>query len=76
MNQKKDPKISYNQEFIPTKDLLKSQRKQDYEKAKAARKQEAKERKEEKHAAKEKERLEKDQELWNSLKKASDLKSD
>ena len=72
MNQKKDPKISTNQDLIPTKELLKYQRKQEYEKAKAARKEEAKARKEEKKAAKENARLEKDKQLWDSMKKASD----
>jgi len=62
-----------NQEMIPTKDLLKAQRKREYEQVKLARKQERKQAKAQAASEREAQRLAKDAAILAALKKGSDL---
>ncbi len=74
MNKSEDEKLIKNPDVVPTKELLKLQRKKAYEKAKADRKNEKIAQKEKAKIEREAERSEKDKKLWEALKKGSDLK--
>lgn len=77
MADKKNPSDSVeytaNSEMIPTKELLRSGRKRDYEKAKAARKAQRAADKDRKNQMRVEERLERDKSLWAALKRGSDI---
>lgn len=65
-----------NSEMIPTRELMKSSRKRDYEKAKAARKAKRQAQKEQTEQERAEARNERDKSLWASLKRGVDLPSD
>lgn len=71
-----DPKMSRNPDMIPTKELLKQQRKREYELAKKKRKEEKRD--EKKQAAEEKAaaRAKKDAALWGLLRRGSEIEQE
>ena len=74
-DKKKFSSVSYQADstMIPAKELSRLARKRDYEKAKAARKEEKVAAKAKLKAEKAEARAARDQELWNALKKGSDI---
>ena len=84
MNRSKDPtnqtryqaRYQTSADSIPTRELLKAERKREYEKAKAARKEEKAADKARKAQVREEARSERDKALWASMKRATDLDGD
>lgn len=72
-----DKKIEFelDSNLIPTRNLLRWQRKQDYAQSKLQRKNEKAALKEREKAEKNAKKAERDQSLWKAMKKATDLEN-
>ena len=68
-----EPKYSVDPSIVPTKELLKSLRKKDYERSKKLRRMKREEELEALEEQKNAERKLRDEQLWASLRKAKDI---
>jgi hypothetical protein len=70
------PKIVRDSETVPTRDLLRHQRKAAYEAAKAKRKSDKRAEKEKKRADRQEAQAQRDAELWQAMRKGTELENE